>query len=63
MDAYLRGLRETKTAPGHERVFYAGLEEHEEEIDRRERGIPFHPGVIDWFRQTTAELGLPDHLG
>ena len=63
MDAYLRGLRETKTAPGHERVFYAGLEEHEEEIDRRERGIPYHPEVIDWFRQTTAELGLPDHLG
>ena len=63
MDAYLRGLRETKTAPGHERVFYAGLEEHEEEIVRRERGIPFHPEVIDWFRQTTAELGLPDHLG
>ena len=62
MDAYLRALRETPTAPGHERVLYAGLEEHEEEIDRRERGIPYHPEVIDWFRQTSAELGLPDHF-
>ena len=56
-------LRETRTAPGHERVLYAGLEEHEVEIERRERGIPYHPEVIAWFRQTTAELGLPDHLG
>ena len=63
MDAYLRELRETRPAPGHERVLYAGLEEHEVEIERRERGIPYHPEVIAWFRQTTAELGLPDHLG
>ena len=62
MDAYLRALRETPTAPGQERVLYAGLEEHEEEIDRRERGIPYHPEVIEWFRETTAELGLPDHF-
>ena len=62
MDAYLRALRETPPAPGHDRVIYAGLEEHEEEIDRRERGIPYHPEVIEWFRQTTSELGLPDRL-
>lgn len=63
MDAYLRALRETPTAPGHERVYYAGLEEHEEEIDRRERGIPYHPDVVAWFRETTRELGLADRLG
>jgi L-2-hydroxycarboxylate dehydrogenase (NAD+) len=63
MDAYLRALQETPTAPGHDRVFYAGLEEHEEEIERRERGIPYHPEVIEWFRATTSELGLTDRLG
>ncbi|MCZ6544515.1 MAG: Ldh family oxidoreductase [Chloroflexi bacterium] len=63
MDRYLRALQETPTAPGHDRVLYAGLEEHEEEIDRRERGIPYHPEVVEWFRETTSELGLVDRLG
>jgi len=62
MDAYLRRLRESKPAPGEERVYYAGLPEHEEEADRRERGIPYHPEVIGWFRETIKELGLRDRL-
>lgn len=62
LDEYLRTLRDAPTAPGHDRVLYAGLPEHEEEAIRRERGIPYHPEVIDWFRETTTELGLPDHL-
>ena len=39
MDAYLKRIREAKTAPGHDRVFYAGLPEHEEEGERLERGL------------------------
>ena len=57
MDVYLRGLRETKPAPGQERVLYAGLPEHEAEVDRRARGIPYHPDVVEWFRKTADELG------
>jgi len=57
MDAYLRGLRECPTAPGHDRVLYAGLYEHETEADRRANGIPYHPDVLAWFRTTAAELG------
>jgi len=63
MDEYLRGLQDTPTAPGHDRVVYAGLPEHEEEARRREKGIPYHPEVIEWFRGVTAELGLPDRFG
>jgi LDH2 family malate/lactate/ureidoglycolate dehydrogenase len=63
MDEYLRGLQETPTAPGHDRVIYAGLPEHEEEARRLEHGIPYHPEVIEWFRGVTAELGLPDRFG
>jgi L-2-hydroxycarboxylate dehydrogenase (NAD+) len=59
MDTYLRGLQETPTAPGHDRVVYAGLPEHEAEIERLGKGIPYHPEVIDWFRGVTTELGLP----
>ena len=55
MDEYLKALRETPTAPGEERVIYAGLEEHEAEIDRSERGIPYHPEVIEWFRSAFGD--------
>jgi LDH2 family malate/lactate/ureidoglycolate dehydrogenase len=59
MDIYLKGLRECPPAPGHKRVYYAGLPEQEEEIDRRKHGIPLHPEVIEWFRSVTSELGIP----
>ncbi len=62
MDEYLRALRETPTAPGEERVIYAGLEEHEQEIERSERGIPYHPEVIEWFRSAFGDLGIRDHF-
>jgi L-2-hydroxycarboxylate dehydrogenase (NAD+) len=58
MDAMLRKLKETKPAPGVERVIYPGVLEHEEENYRREHGIPFHPEVIQWFESITLELGI-----
>ncbi len=58
MDAMLRRLQGTPTAPGQDRVIYPGVLEHEEEIHRREHGIPFHPEVIQWFESITAELGV-----
>ena len=63
MDAYMRALRESTPAPGEERVLYAGLAEHEEEIERHEKGIPYHPEVIEWFRGITAELDVPYRFG
>lgn len=63
MDAYLRALKNTPPAPGHDRVMYAGLPEHEEEIERRAIGIPYHPEVIDWFRGIMGELDLPHVFG
>ena len=63
MDSFMRGLRETPPAPGHDRVLYAGLPEHEAERERRARGIPYHPDVIDWFRKTADELGVPNQFG
>jgi LDH2 family malate/lactate/ureidoglycolate dehydrogenase len=57
MDALLRGLRECPTAPGEERVVYAGLPEWETLQDRQANGIPYHPDVLDWFRTTCREHG------
>lgn len=62
MDEYLRSLRNLKPVPGRERVVYAGLMEAEEEADRRERGIPLHPEVYQWFQSACNEFGVPFNL-
>ena len=62
MDAFMKGLRETAPAPGEERVLYAGLPEHETQRERSERGIPYHPDVLAWFRSTAEELGVEHRL-
>jgi LDH2 family malate/lactate/ureidoglycolate dehydrogenase len=58
MDAFLGGLAKTKPAPGHDRVYYAGLPESEERARRTKQGIPYHKEVIDWFHSISAELDL-----
>jgi len=58
MDTWLRGLTETPTAPGHERVVYPGLLEAEEREVRLREGIPYHSEVIGWYGKIGAELGL-----
>lgn len=58
MDAMLQKLKETKPAPGHDRVIYPGILEYEEERYRREHGIPFHREVIQWFEQIADELDI-----
>ncbi len=59
MDEWLRTLRSTPPAPGHERVLYPGLPEAEMEADRRANGIPLHPEVMQWFRDICGELSIP----
>jgi LDH2 family malate/lactate/ureidoglycolate dehydrogenase len=62
VDMYLKDLRESKPAAGHDRVMYAGLPEHEEKIEREEKGIPYHPEVIEWFHGICKELDIPWRL-
>ena len=59
MDQMLEWLRETRPAPGQERVLYPGLLEYEDERERRAHGIPLHREVIQWFAKITSEMGLP----
>jgi LDH2 family malate/lactate/ureidoglycolate dehydrogenase len=58
MDDFMQYLADTPPAPGHDRVYYAGLMEHEESIDRHERGIPLHHEVVEWFDSATDEFDL-----
>ena len=62
MDEWLRMLKATKPAAGHDRVFYPGLPEAEAEVERRIGGIPLHPEVLTWFGSICAELGVPNSL-
>ncbi len=62
MQTLLGGLRQTPPAIGHERVLYAGLREHEIEQERRAIGIPYHPDVVQYFRDTAAEVGAEHRL-
>jgi len=58
MDAMLKTLRTAAPAPGHERVLYPGLSEHEEMQVRQANGIPLHREVIEWFGAVTKEMGI-----
>ncbi len=58
MDRLLEKLANTKPAPGHDRVYYAGLPEHEETEVRKKNGIPYHREVVEWFNSMSNELDL-----
>jgi LDH2 family malate/lactate/ureidoglycolate dehydrogenase len=58
MDEWLRMMKATKPAPGHERVLVAGQPEAEVEAIRREEGIPLHPEVADSLREICGQLAV-----
>ena len=59
MDEWLQMMKTTKPAPGHDRVLVAGQPEAEVELVRRDEGIPLHPEVADWIRDTCGEMSVP----
>ena len=59
MDEWLKMMKSTKPAPGHDRVLVAGQPEAEVEVVRRDEGIPLHPDVADWIRDTCGEMSVP----
>ena len=58
MDGWLQMMKSTKPAPGHDRVLVAGQPEAEMEAVRRQEGIPLHPDVVQFIRDTCAELSV-----
>ena len=58
LDKLLEKLSTMKPTKGHERVYYAGLIEHEETALRKKEGIPYHREVVDWFNGISDELKL-----
>lgn len=62
MDGYLRMLRETRPVEGQERVYYAGLIEHETKQERSREGIPLHEQVVIYLRELANELGVEQRI-
>ncbi len=62
MDTWLQTLKDTPPAPGNDRVLVAGQMEWEAQQDRNANGIPLHPEVIGWFRDTCAQMEIPFNL-
>ena len=59
MDDFIRSLKSTPPAPGHERVLVAGQPEWETQEDRLVNGIPLHKEVIQWFQDVCSEMDIP----
>lgn len=51
LDDFLRTLKSTPPAPGHERVLVAGQLEWEAQQQRSQHGIPLHPDVLAWLER------------
>jgi len=58
-DEYVATLRACPPIAGAERVFVPGEPEWLAEDDRRVRGIPLHPVVVNELRLLGRELGIP----
>lgn len=58
MDQMLGELRAAEPAEGFDRVYVPGDPEDIAEADRRERGIPVHPKVLDDLRRIGDEVGV-----
>ena len=56
----MRGLRNSKKAPGKERIYTAGEKEYYIELERRKTGIPINKSVQKDIKFMQKELGL-DH--
>ena len=54
----LRGLRNSKKAPGQERIYTAGEKEHEVWMYRKDKGVPITEAVQKEFIELRDELGL-----
>jgi LDH2 family malate/lactate/ureidoglycolate dehydrogenase len=56
-----RALRNSKKAPGKERIFTAGEKEYYMEIERRKTGIPISNSILKDLLTLKSELGLSQY--
>lgn len=57
----LRGLRNSKVAPGCERIYTAGEKEYLTWKERKDKGVPVNPALQKHIIEMKAELGLDQY--
>jgi LDH2 family malate/lactate/ureidoglycolate dehydrogenase len=62
MDRELRTFKDSRKAPGQDRIYVAGEIEHEKTLYNREHGVPVHVKVWDGLQRLAGELGIPFDL-
>lgn len=58
MDRFIRYLRATPTAPGHDEVLVAGDPQHRAQAVNDVEGIPLPEAAVDWILRTGERFGL-----
>ena len=59
MDKLLRTLRESPRAEGHDHIYVHGEKSFAMERERRAKGIPLGPKVVDSLRKIGGDAGVP----
>ncbi len=59
MDDMIRFLRAAPRVPGVDRIYVHGEKEWEAERERRARGVPLHPAVVQSLRGLEPDFGIP----
>lgn len=59
MDAFLRRLKATPPAPGHDEVLVAGQREHRAEQEHLRGGVPLPAAAVEWITAASDRFGLP----
>jgi LDH2 family malate/lactate/ureidoglycolate dehydrogenase len=62
MDKELRTFKDSRKAPGQDRIYVAGEIEYEKTLYNREHGVPVHVKVWDGLQKLAGELGIPFDL-
>lgn len=57
----MRGLRNSKKAPGEKRIYTAGEKEYEAELERKKTGIPINKNLQEDIKIMQKELGLNNY--
>jgi len=62
MDRELRAFKDSRKAPGFERIYVAGEIEHEKTLAHRAHGVPVHLKVWAGLEKLAGDLGVPFEL-
>jgi L-2-hydroxycarboxylate dehydrogenase (NAD+) len=62
MDRELRYFKQSRKAPGQERIWVAGEPEYEKTLNHRATGVPVHVKVWDGLQKLAGELGVSFEL-